>query len=443
MNCGECHTVTTRSKPTVFCESCKKQYHSSCISTSIDILAALNNVPGLTWRCNECRKSCIIINEDEINKHLANKLNETLSKINDVFVHLNMVDKESTASDNLKKNCNYCRKKVINGLCCSKCEVLYHSRCAQRVKSCCNELLKEEIKSDCNGAMTEEKYLKEENLLLRQIIQDKDCIINDKNSLITLLNDKVSHLEQPCHQSSNGSKNKLTNNNKEKQVQKVSLNFADDTEKTGMKNNQAITKKYNKNKSDCVPIEASPSLHSHVDSTRKQYHSTFQQLEIETRQKCSEIMNLVDNANFQLDSDKITETSQEDPHSIKNTTSEKEPWKTVASRKNKNKQLRIVGSNSSSNMLADIKGVPKFVDLHVYRLQPTTTKDDLESFLRPHFPEVSCSAMTSRHPHLYSSFKVKIFGNHFSKAMEPTLWPENACVSRFLYLKKSSQPHLS
>lgn len=42
----------------------------------------------------------------------------------------------------------------------------------------------------------------------------------------------------------------------------------------------------------------------------------------------------------------------------------------------------------------------------------------------------------SRKPDLYSLFKVDIFEDNFELAMDPTLWPENARVRRFLHFRQ-------
>nr|CAI5847941.1 unnamed protein product [Callosobruchus analis] len=54
---------------------------------------------------------------------------------------------------------------------------------------------------------------------------------------------------------------------------------------------------------------------------------------------------------------------------------------------------------------SDIKGVPSYTQLHVYRLSRDTTMQSLTEFLKVTFPEVICEAMSSKHPDLYFSFK--------------------------------------
>lgn len=61
---------------------------------------------------------------------------------------------------------------------------------------------------------------------------------------------------------------------------------------------------------------------------------------------------------------------------------------------------------------------------------------ELVELLKPTFPEVSCEKLVSRHPELYSSFKVGIYEGNFGTAMDPALWPSNACIRRFLQLER-------
>lgn len=106
----------------------------------------------------------------------------------------------------------------------------------------------------------------------------------------------------------------------------------------------------------------------------------------------------------------------------------------------KNKKRRrtvLVGDNKD---YANVRGVPRYVYLHIYRVDPKTTADDLADMLRINFPEVKCENLTSRHPDLYASFKVAIYNSNFKAAMDATLWPYGACVSRFLFPRREKVP---
>lgn len=108
-----------------------------------------------------------------------------------------MAESEGEASVEAKKSCKYCKKTVTVGQNCRICDVTYHHSCAQRVKMCCNHSLQEKFTPEnSNTHSSEETFLREENVLLRQIIKDKTSIIKDKETLITLLNNKINNLEE-------------------------------------------------------------------------------------------------------------------------------------------------------------------------------------------------------------------------------------------------------
>lgn len=109
---------------------------------------------------------------------------------------------------------------------------------------------------------------------------------------------------------------------------------------------------------------------------------------------------------------------------------DRQEWQNVRSKKRRRSVL--VGSKDS----APVKGVPSSVHLHVYRVDPKTTADQLADMLRPSFPEVTCDVLVPRHPELYASFKVAIHSSNFRAAMDASLWPQGACISRFLFPRR-------
>lgn len=119
---------------------------------------------------------------------------------------------------------------------------------------------------------------------------------------------------------------------------------------------------------------------------------------------------------------------------VLNTIISENKWN-VAGRKRPRRRM-VVGVGNASQSETKVKGVPKLIDLHVYRIHPDTTAEDLADMLRPHFEEVVIEAMESKNPDVYSSFKVTIFQDNFEKAMDATSWPKNSCIRRFLNIRK-------
>lgn len=110
-----------------------------------------------------------------------------------------------------------------------------------------------------------------------------------------------------------------------------------------------------------------------------------------------------------------------------------EPWKSVSYRKpRKIQQQTVVGSKNISGL----KSVPKFVDLHVYRLDPSTTVETLTNHLIKEFAEVKCVKMVSKYPDQYASFKVSVYQNNFSKIMCADQWPQGVCINKFFQVRQ-------
>nr|CAI5869955.1 unnamed protein product [Callosobruchus analis] len=92
------------------------------------------------------------------------------------------------------------------------------------------------------------------------------------------------------------------------------------------------------------------------------------------------------------------------------------------------KRRFIVGRNQNLN---SVQTVPKYISLHVSRLQPNTKSEDLEQILNATFPGVSCELHVSMHPEIYASMKVNIRSNQLKDAWKKDVWPNGAIVSRF------------
>lgn len=75
-----------------------------------------------------------------------------------------------------------------------------------------------------------------------------------------------------------------------------------------------------------------------------------------------------------------------------------------------------------------LRVVLRLVDLYLYRTAPDTTTDTITTFLEEKFSEVSCEALQSKHPHSYTSFRIKVFEKKLQKLMDPKLWPEDAYI---------------
>lgn len=105
-----------------------------------------------------------------------------------------------------------------------------------------------------------------------------------------------------------------------------------------------------------------------------------------------------------------------------------ESWVKVA-RRPRRKTEGITGTKIETA----IKTAPKKTFLHVSRLNPTTTTDDLTDMVTKHFPEAVCEQLTSKYPQYYASFKVMIDLNNKEAAMNPNVWPAGSYVTRYFH----------
>ncbi|KAG5891996.1 hypothetical protein JTB14_007744 [Gonioctena quinquepunctata] len=210
--------------------------------------------------------------------------------------------------------------------------------------------------------------LEKENNLLKRIIEEMES----KNSILhencNLLKDKISYLQKQIDYN-NPNKNEAIVGHlagKKGNASSTTKTLSDinclQTEESGVKTGSAdiispvLVKGNSKGNSQQIKIiEVSRTL-----------------LEETTRNKLNDIIHLAENPR------QTTPTS---------TVSEDNTWKTITCRKRKPAKVIVGSNNVNSGNAGAVKGVPKFVDLHVYRVAPDTTKDSMESLLKPNFPE--------------------------------------------------------
>lgn len=118
-------------------------------------------------------------------------------------------------------------------------------------------------------------------------------------------------------------------------------------------------------------------------------------------------------------------------------------WSTVMRgknnyKKNNKKISAIIGSDKA---VSSIKGVAKLCHLHVYRLDPAMTAEQLTEFLTAkEVAGVKCEQLKSKFPESYSSFKVSASNKFQDALMQADFWPEDVCVNRFFFrLKKRDE----
>lgn len=64
--CETCKNSIQARRPSIFCGNCKKQFHSQCISNCPDLPNLLNDIRGLSFKCDQCINDFISVDENGI-----------------------------------------------------------------------------------------------------------------------------------------------------------------------------------------------------------------------------------------------------------------------------------------------------------------------------------------------------------------------------------------
>nr|CAI5862212.1 unnamed protein product [Callosobruchus analis] len=232
--------------------------------------------------------------------------------------------------------------------------------------------------------------------IFQYILKQKDQLIIELKDKIKLLNDHINLLINQ------GNSNGKVNDAKNAEDQKTSPHS------TILKqSNQAMTRKTN---ADTCVEKSKQNPQTNIESQKNTFVDKSAVAAAVVNAEHQAAMNRIINLN--VDGEQIAVPS------------DSQGWKKVNNRRRRN---AIFGSNSSTL----VKAVPRLAQLHVSRIDPSTSVADLQKLLSEHFPEVKCEVFTPKHPSVYSSFKVSIHESNFKKAMSPDIWPFGASVRRF------------
>lgn len=107
--------------------------------------------------------------------------------------------------------------------------------------------------------------------------------------------------------------------------------------------------------------------------------------------------------------------------------------------KNKRKPVRRGGNNS----IATLKAVERRKFLHVWRLEKSTTEDQLREHIKLTLgedSEVIVEKLKPRTDRDYASFKVGVTVSNFEKLCDPEVWPLNVEFSEWIWFRPSLKP---
>lgn len=372
-----------------------------------------------------------------------------------------MPENKNVNSDAKRKQCKLCKSNVINGRICLKCLSSYHNSCATRTKSCCDEIIQEDFTQVFKTTnevkdvtLTEEDYLKEENGLLRQIIKDKDTIINDKENIINLLNEKIISLEK-----SRASKQSVVQEQQCIDVIKKSTEPTS-TAKSGRQTKNPVSSEINHLQPNQKNSQTKDKLGENSKKQRDTAISINQVslgvMEAQSMLKYNEIINLNEpnpsmvntqtaktrnpisltknkTANFKYGDSKNVDNKD---HNISWETVDYKA-KTKAKRNLSNRPDPIKGISNTSSKL---KTAQKMEFLFLSGIAPDVTKDDVMSYLEDNNLQdgCSCEKMKTKKQY-YSSFRLAVPYGQTGHYLKSNLWPEGAIINHFRNLQRQKR----
>ena len=89
------------------------------------------------------------------------------------------------------------------------------------------------------------------------------------------------------------------------------------------------------------------------------------------------------------------------------------------------------------NQVTGLKTVPKKGYLFVSRLDPSTTIEQLESYVKQSFPEAKCEALESKYPDVYAFFKIIINIDNVDKTMDTAVLA-TGCISYKVFSQETN-----
>lgn len=96
------------------------------------------------------------------------------------------------------------------------------------------------------------------------------------------------------------------------------------------------------------------------------------------------------------------------------------------------RKSNIIYGTAESN--CNIKAVAKYAHLHVYRLDPKLSLEEMDDYLKSqNISNAKLEKLPSKRPEEYSSFRVSVPMDIMNDVKNPSLWPKDACINRFFF----------
>ena len=91
MSCGVCkESITARKKDSISCDFCGLHFHAACINFKTALIASIGDCSygSLNYRCRDCIKSCVIIQNTQLTDLIEARVKEALTSLTTAFAEL-------------------------------------------------------------------------------------------------------------------------------------------------------------------------------------------------------------------------------------------------------------------------------------------------------------------------------------------------------------------
>lgn len=115
-------------------------------------------------------------------------------------------------------------------------------------------------------------------------------------------------------------------------------------------------------------------------------------------------------------------------------------WIEVKKNNRRSNAIRKGGNNSISSL----KAVERRKFLHVWRLNKSTSEDDLKEHIKQTLgrdSEVVIEKLKPKTERDYASFRIGVTLSHFEKLCDPEIWPVNVEYSEWIWFRPNTTPN--
>lgn len=356
--------------------------------------------------------------------------------------------------------CNYCGKTAVNRIVkCRNCVKTWHRSCCERnnlevavnnTTNCCTKITtshedsenvvdesekvtedgdvlegERESRDDVRMLQMEITYLKQLLIEKQRAIDDKCAIIIDKECIIKLLNEQLCgggavdgrrlHMRSTC----DGNQGRDGDGGLREVV------HSDGDDPVGLRDRDVT--EVGRLDGTTVGVTGDMSLSSaasHGGSNR----ST--RLESSSNKRVNKNTNSTEKVGKHVNKNTKSADGTEDWHVVKRKGRQGENG-----RRSSTEIIR--GDNEKVENLC---AAPKMAYLHISRLYPTTTADDVTRYLNQLCKGVIVERLESRQPEIYSSFKLTASFDSLEILRNPNTWPKGATIKRFFHRRHRGVP---